>query len=79
MLYKLFARLIRLGFLAISKMNLPERFRTEIEKTGARLQAARQHLMLLDNEGLYVLERWRVLRHFKWEDWPDDPHRNRKP
>ncbi len=60
-----------MGFLAISKMDLPERFRTEIEKTDARLQAARQHLMLLDNEGLYVLERWRALRHFRLEDWPD--------
>ena len=59
-------------------MNLPERFRTEIEKTAARLQASRQHLMLLKNEGLYVWERWRALRHFRWEDLPDIPRSNRK-
>jgi hypothetical protein len=47
-----------------SMTELPEQFLKECRDTARRLEARTRHLLLLGNEGLYVLERWRTERHF---------------
>lgn len=41
---------------------LPQRFCEELRKTSRRMATRGRHLMLLDYEGLHVLERWRETR-----------------
>ena len=43
---------------------IPNEFEVEIAKAEARLDGSRRHLLLIQNEGLHVLERWRAERHF---------------
>jgi len=43
---------------------IPEQFLKECRDTARRLEARTRHLLLLGNEGLYVLDRWRTERHF---------------
>lgn len=49
--------------LAFWRMTPPDRFRQEIEKVRLRQDGSTRHLVLLGNEGLYLWERWRTLRH----------------
>jgi len=43
---------------------LPKHFQEKYMSTAHRLEARTRHLLLLGDEGLYVLERWRTERHF---------------
>jgi predicted ArsR family transcriptional regulator len=44
---------------------LPRSFAELAEDLARRAPAARRHLLLLGHEGLYPLERWRLLRSFE--------------
>lgn len=45
-------------------IDFPIHFREEIEKEHVRQTATTRHLALLENEGLYLWERWYTLRGF---------------
>ena len=55
---------ISAAYVEASMTDLPEQFMQECRATARRLEARTRHLLLLHNEGLYVLERWRTERHF---------------
>ena len=48
-----------------SMTELSKHFLEECMSTTYRLEARTRHLLLLGNEGLYMLERWRTERHFR--------------
>jgi len=43
----------------------PDDLQAELQAAAARLDSRKRHLLLIDDEGLHVLERWRTERHFQ--------------
>ena len=43
---------------------LPDHFVDEVRRAAMRIESRHRHLILLENEGLYLLDRWRNERAY---------------